>query len=110
MKKLLLAMLILVSGCSQEGNWWSYDYDSRWNDYAWYQPGKSVEQAKKDCEECDYEAYKIHSKYHLRTCMQQRGYRLIHTSYKWMLPDPNLFIQDANHWSSIGLYHTVAGE
>lgn len=77
MKKLLyIIVLVLICGCGTT---------------AWYQPEKSLQQAARDCKECQYEALKYgsgpsqgyiysHKIEVLMQCMQLRGYDFVDVS------------------------------
>lgn len=76
--KILLCVIMLASVCGCKS-------------CAWYRPGRSIQQASRDCEECRYEALKYgsgpsqgyiydHSTEVLIQCMRLRGYSFIDPS------------------------------
>lgn len=71
---LICLMLISLCGCA-----------------AWYQQGKTLMQATKDCDECM--SYSFHLYPIFEVCMEERGYSL--KTDKW-LHDRNIPIQEAS--------------
>jgi len=108
MKKLLLAVvLLLVSGCESMIAEYEQEIEETHHKYCWFQKGKSILQARRDCDECIYEICKAAnpSQTLFQRCMNLRGYYLYKATD---LEAKQIPIQKVQGWDSTFMLNDVA--
>jgi len=103
--RLICLLLISLCGCDAMIK----EMDKPYHEFAWYQPGKTIEQARRDCDECIYEIRKTPypSQSLFEQCMNLRGYQLYSTG---QLLNSQIPIQEVAGWNSFGMHNDVAGK
>lgn len=104
MKRVILTIcLLLVSGCEAIIT----EIDKPYHFVAWYQEGKTISQARRDCNECIYEVSKAANPSGIlfERCMSLRNYQL-HKAAD--LTARQIPIQEVKGWNTYGMYNDVA--
>lgn len=104
MKRMILIIcLLLLSGCEAIIT----EIDKPYHEFAWCQKGKSISQARMNCNECIYEIRKAAypSEILFQDCMTLRGYQL-HKAAD--LTARQIPIQQVKGWNTYGFYNDVA--
>ena len=102
-----ICLLLLISACGCEAI--VTQMDKPYHEYAWYQEGKTIAQARRDCSECIYEVSKTAhpSSTLFQQCMNLKGYRLYKATE---LTTNQMSVQKVKGWNAYWMYNDVAGE
>jgi len=102
-----ICLLLLISACGCEAI--VTQMDKPYHEYAWYQEGKTIAQARRDCDECIYEVSKTTypSLILFQQCMNLRGYQLYKATE---LSTHQISIQEIKGWNAYWMYNDVAGK
>lgn len=99
-----LSLTIMLTGCEAM----VAEMDKPYHEYAWYQEGKTIVQARRDCDVCIYEVGKAAypSSTLFQQCMSLRGYQLYKAAD---LTVKQMSIQEVKGWNAYWIYNDVAG-
>ncbi len=97
----IICLMLATSGCEAI----IAEIDKPYHEYAWYQEGKTISQARRDCDECIYDVSKAAypSGILFQQCMSLRNYQL-HKAVDLTARQ----IQEVKGWHTSYMYNDVA--